>query len=180
MRLHSHEPVSTRGWLVVALVIVGAVARLAPHPWNVSPLIAIALFGGTYLPKRWSIALPVLVLAITDGILLWHSTVPFTWGAAALAALLGWWVRARPDVRRIAAASVGGSALFFVISNFGVWATQQLYAKTAEGLWQCYLAAIPFFRTSLIGDLAFSAIFFGGYQLASRARSAQPAAQPVK
>lgn len=169
-----------RSWLIYALLLVGMIARLVPHPWNASPVIAIALFGGALLPKRWSIVLPVLVLAATDLILLWHATVPFTWGATALIALLGWSLRARASAWRIALASVSGSVLFFVITNFGVWTMQTLYPKTVDGLWQCYIAGLPFFRTSVIGDLLFSAVFFGGYALASRAPSLQPRTSTVK
>jgi len=148
-------------WLVVGLILVGIVSRLVPHPWNATPLTAIALFGGTYLPKRWAILLPLAIIAMSDLWLGWHSTIPFTWGAFAATGWLAWWVRVRPSATRILAGSLLGSVIFFVVTNFGVWATQTLYPKTLAGLWQCYVAGIPFFRNMLVGDLIYTAVLFG-------------------
>jgi hypothetical protein len=160
-------------WLVYGLILLGIVARLTPHPWNATPTMAIALFAGTHLSKRWALALPLLMVGATDVILLWHGTVPFTWGAFALTGLLAWWIRPRPTAGRIAAASVAGSVLFFLITNFGVWATQALYPRTPDGLWQCYVAALPFFRNTVLGDLFYAVALFGGYALLAHARPAR-------
>ena len=150
-------------WLVIGLVLLGVASRLVPHPWNATPVMAIALFGGTYLAKRWAILLPLAIVAISDVLIGWHSTVPFTWGAFLLTGLLAWWVRPNPNGSRILVGALAGSVLFFLITNFGVWVAGDLYPRTADGLWQCYVAAIPFFRTSLMGDLVYTAVLFGGY-----------------
>jgi len=163
--------------LVIGLILLGVVSRLIPHPWNVTPLTAIALFGGTYLSKRWAILLPLAIVALSDLALGWHSTIPFTWGAFAAAGLLGWRLRSRPSPARIAASSLAGSTLFFIVTNFGVWATQTLYPKTAAGLWECYVAALPFFRNSLAGDLGYAAALFGMYALAGSLRLAPAGAR---
>ncbi len=149
--------------LVLGLMVIGVLSRLVPHPWNVTPLTAIALFGGTYLAKRWAILLPLAIVAISDLLLGWHSTIPFTWGAFALTGLIAWWIRPRPSAGRILTGTVAGSVLFFVISNFGVWLTEALYPRTLSGLWQCYVAAIPFFRNALLGDLVYTSGFFSLY-----------------
>lgn len=172
-----HSPQAPQ-WLVYALLVLGVVARLAPHPWNMTPTMAIALYAGTYLSKRWSVLLPLLIVGTTDVILSWHDTVPFTWGALALASLLGWWVRQQPSAARIAGAGLAGAVLFFLISNFGVWLVGGIYQRTMAGLWTCYVAAIPFFRNAVIGDFFYTAVLFGGHallagQLAHR-RSASP------
>ena len=164
-------------WLVYGLIMLGIIARLTPHPWNATPTMAIALFAGTHLSKRWAIVLPLLMVGATDAILKWHSTIPFTWGAFALTGLLAWGVRPRPTEGRIAAASVAGSVLFFTNTNFGVWATQSLYPPTLAGLWQCYVAAIPFFRNTLLGDLLYTAALFGGYALMRLLRPARAASR---
>ena len=79
--------------IIIGLILLGIVARLAPHPPNATPLMAIALFGGTYLAKRWSILLPLIIVATSDLIIGWHDTVLFTWGAFALTGVIAWWVR---------------------------------------------------------------------------------------
>ena len=158
---HSERPGHSS--LAMGLILLGVVARLVPHPWNATPVMAIALFAGTYLSKRWAVILPLAIVASTDFILGWHATVPFTWGAFALTGMLAWWVRARPGPWRILGGAAAGSSLFFLLTNFGVWLTGELYPRTTDGLWQCYVAAVPFFRGTLAGDLIFTTAFFVGY-----------------
>lgn len=163
-------------WLVVALILLGIVARLVPHPWNVTPTMAIALFGGTYLSKRWAILLPLGIVAFSDLLIGWHSTIPFTWGAFALTGLLAWWIRRQPTALRILTGALTGSVLFFALTNFGVWLTGELYPQTLVGLHECYVAAIPFFRNTVVGDVLYTTLFFGGYAIATRHRVLQHAA----
>ena len=155
----------TRIGLVLGLRLIGILARLLPHPPNATPLMAIALFGGTYLPKRWAILVPWAIVAVSDLVLGWHSTVPFTWSAFLLTGMIAWWVRSRLSVSRVIAGALASSWLFFLLTNFGVWATQTLYPKSTAGLWACYVAAIPFFRNMLIGDLLSTGILFGLFGL---------------
>ncbi len=159
-------------WLAYALVALGVVARLAPHPPNVSPLAAIALFSGAHLSKRSALALPLVIVAISDVLIGWHRTVFYVWGAFALTALIGWWVRRHVSPGRIVAGTLAGSVLFFLITNFGVWARGNLYPHTLAGLWQCFIAALPFFRNTVLGDLLYSTALFGTYALASGLRPA--------
>ena len=160
--------------IIYALLAVGIIARLIPHPWNATPLMAIALFGGTYLSKRWSLLVPLIIVAISDLILGWHTTIPFTWSAFLLRGVLGWWVRRGASATRILTGAVAGGVLFFLLSNFGVWITQDLYPRTMAGLWACYVAAIPFFRATMLGDLVFTTLLFGGYAMVTRALGATP------
>ena len=162
-------------WIVIGLILMGIVARLVPHPPNATPLMAIALFGGTYLSKRWAIFLPLVIVVLSDALIGWHNTMLFSWGAFVLTGMLAWWVRKRPGVWRILAAALSGSVLFFVITNFGVWVAGGLYPSTLDGLHQCFVAAIPFFRNTLLGDLIYTTAFFGGYALVTGAALARQA-----
>lgn len=158
----------SRLWIVAGLIGLGIVARVAPHPWNFTPVMAIALFGGTYLAKRWAILLPLAIVAASDWVIGWHATIPFTWGAFVLTGMLAWWIRQHPNPSRILAGSLMGSGLFFLITNIGVWLVAGLYPATAAGLWQCFVAAIPFFRQTVLGDLVYVTSFFGLYYLVMR------------
>lgn len=158
-------------WVIAGLILLGVVARLAPHPPNATPLMAIALFGGTYLAKRWAILLPLAIVAVSDVLIGWHATVPYTWGAFILTGMLAWWIRPRPTASRILGGTLAGSICFFLITNFGVWVVRDFYPQTAAGLWQCYVAAIPFFRHTLFGDLLYVTALFGTYALATRPRA---------
>ena len=159
--------------LAIGLVLLGLIARLMPHPWNATPLAAIALFAGTYLPKRWAMLLPLAIVAASDVVRGWHSTIPFTWGAFALIGMLGWWVRQNAGAGRIVGGTLAGSVLFFVLTNFGVWAVGELYPRTLAGLWECYAAAVPFFRGTLMGDALYATALFGTYALANRPQAAR-------
>ena len=167
-----HESV----WIVYGLILLGIISRLIPHPWNATPVMAIALFGGTYLSKRLAIVLPLAIVALSDILIGWHDTIPFTWGVFVLTGMIAWWIRPRPSAARVLISSLAGSGLFFVITNFGVWVTQNLYPKTVDGLWQCYVAAVPFFRNTLLGDLLYVGVLFGGYAAATSLLLTRPTA----
>lgn len=153
-------PTDAQRRTALLLLAIGIAGRLVPHPWNVTPLIAVALLGGALLPLRWAVGLPVVIAAASDILLGWHTTLPFTWAGFALAAGLGTWLR-RPSVGRVALGAVTASTVFFVVSNLGVWLVGGLYPATREGLAACFVAAIPFFRQMLIGDVLCTLGFFG-------------------
>ena len=153
--------------LAIGLIVLGIASRLIPHPWNATPVMAIALFGGTYLSKRFAIVLPLAIVVISDAVIGFHNTILFTWGAFVLTGALAWWIRRRPDATRVITGAAAGSVLFFVITNFGVWVVGELYPRTAAGLWECYVAAIPFFRNALLGDAVYTVALFGGSALVS-------------
>jgi hypothetical protein len=147
------------------LIIIGAVARLLPHMPNFTPVGALALFGGAKLKNKYAAILaPVAIMAMTDFYLGFHKLILFTWGSMALVALIGFWVRKKYGLGRIALGTLAGSILFFVITNFGVY-LEGWYGYNFSGLVQTYVMAIPFFRNSLMGDVFYSAVFFGCYEL---------------
>ena len=95
-----------------------------------------------------------------------HRVMPFVYGSFALNVVLGRLIRDRRSPLVVGGAALAGSVLFFVITNFGVWLSSDLYPQTAEGLVVCYVAAIPFFRNTLAGDLLYACVLFGGFALA--------------
>jgi hypothetical protein len=40
-----------------------------------------------------------------------------------------------------------------------------MYPRSFSGLMECYLLAIPFFRNTILGDLFYTGVFFGSYEL---------------
>ncbi len=176
METSQERPISQ--WLVIGLISLGVVARWVPHPPNVTPLTALALFGGAYLSRRWAIGLPLLAVVLSDLVIGLHETIAFTWGAFALAGLLGWWLRRQPSPKRILLASCTGSMLFFLVTNFGVWLVGEqgtMYPHTIDGLVGCCVAGLPFLRNTFAGDLMWTTGLFGLYALASaRGRALRP------
>ncbi len=152
--------------LAIGLIVLGVVARLLPHPPNVTPFVGLALFAGARIMGGWSVALPVAAIVVSDLIIGLHDVVAFTWLGVALVAMLGWRLQIERSTRRVAAMSVAASTLFFIVSNFGVWLMGEggtMYAKTLTGLVSCYVAALPFYRNALVGDLVYTLAVFALY-----------------
>lgn len=157
--------------IAVALVLAAAASRVLPHPWNCTPVIGMALFGGAKLPKTWwAVAMTLVSLAIGDMILgvFPYAGILWVYGTLAAIVLVGRLLKDRTDLARPLIAALASGALFFVVTNFGYWATGNLYPKTAAGLVTCFVAGLPFYRSQLIGDIGFTAAFFGLYALAQR------------
>lgn len=155
--------------VLVCMILAAAASRLIPHPPNVAPVTAVALFGGAYLSdKRLAFLVPVAALFLSDLILGLYPHMEIVYGSFAVVVCIGLLLRKRRTPLRIAGAALASSALFFIITNFGVWAFDALYPRTMAGLVACYVAAIPFFRNTLMGDALYTAILFGGFALAEK------------
>ena len=151
---------------ISAIIFALAIFRLLPHLPNVSPVAAMALFGGAYFAdKKLAFMVPFAALLLSDLLLGLHNTMIFVYAGFALTVIIGFMIKDRVSVTNTAFAVLASSVLFFLLTNFGAWMTSPLYTKTAEGLMQAYAAGIPFFQNSLIGNLVFAAIIFGGYHL---------------
>lgn len=156
--------------IVIALTLIAfaILARLLPHPPNFAPLAAIALLGGAVLPRRWALTVPVVAMMASDILIGLHPLIFYTWGSFAAIAFLSHYVLRKQNPLLLVTASIGASILFYVVTNFGVWAEGRLYAHTLEGLVQCYYNALPFFRNTLLGDLVFTGVLFGAFAFAYR------------
>src|SRR6266542_1156128 len=139
--------------LVVVLIILAAAAsRLIPHPPNLASITAVALFGGAYLTdKRLALIVPLAALLLSDLVLGFYSHIEIVYGSFLLVVCLGFLLQRKRSALRIAGAALASSLVFFVVTNFGVWAFGSLYPKTAAGLLTCYIAAITFFQNTLAG-----------------------------
>jgi hypothetical protein len=160
---------NSRFTIITLLIVIAVLSRFFPHINNVSPIAAIALFGGAmFSDKRIAFGLPLLAMFISDIFLGFHSTMIVVYLSFALVVFIGFWVGKKVSVSRVIIGSLSGSLLFFLITNFGVWMMTNLYDTSFNGLINCYIMAIPFFRNTLLGDLIFSGVLFGGFALAER------------
>jgi uncharacterized membrane protein len=147
------------------LIIIFAVGiRLLPHPPNMVPIAAMALFGGVYLNKKYSLVIPLVAMFISDIFLGFHSTMPYVYGSFVLTGFIGIWLKKHKTTKNIFCSSLIASILFFVITNFGVW-VEGWYPRSLSGLIECYVMGIPFFKNTVFGDLFYSGLFFGAYEL---------------
>ena len=151
---------------LVAIIFGIAMFRLLPHPPNVSPVAAMALFGGaTFADKRMAFIVPFLALLLSDLIIGLHDTMLFVYAGFAVTVFIGIKIQKSITLSHVAASAVGASVLFFLLTNLGAWATSGLYPFSMNGLMQAYAAGIPFFQNSLLGNLVFTAVLFGGFAL---------------
>lgn len=151
----------------ILMIILGAVLRLVPHPANIAPIAALALFGGAHLPLRYGVVIPLLGMAISDIVIGFDlASLPYVYGMFALTAVIGRWIGERPGGIQLIAGSLVGSLGFFLVTNL-VWIyPESLYPYTLAGQLESYTLALPFFRNTLLGDLGYTAGFFGLYALA--------------
>jgi hypothetical protein len=157
---------------VTLMILAVAAMRLLPHPPNFTPVLAMALFGGSRLGNRTAaLAVPLGAMLASDvaieivhgrGL---HLLLPVVYLCVALCVGVGWRLRRRRGVVRVVGAAVGGSALFYLVTNFAVWALWSGYPMNLAGLVECYVAAVPFFRSTLLSTLLYSSVLFSAHEL---------------
>jgi hypothetical protein len=172
--------------LLFVFVILASLVRLGLHflptpPANFSPIGAIGLFGAAYFSRRWmAFFVPFAALFLTDLILnnvLYAQYYPsFTWftsvwsyASFALVILAGFLIlNTKKTPLTVLGASLSASLIFFLVSNFGVWASSGMYGKSIFDLLMCYVAGLPFLGNTVMGDLFFSALMFGSFEWVMR------------
>lgn len=177
-------------YVLILLIVVAALYRLIPmRPAGFAPQMAMALFGGAMIrDKRWALSFPIFSLFLSDLLFqgLYMAGVTDIKGLYAgqwqlyfcflLITVFGFFLK-KINLKNVALFTISGSGLFFIISNFMVWIGGGGFArpKTIEGLIQCYVDALIFYRDGglihgfagnfIFGDLFFAAVLFGGYFL---------------
>jgi hypothetical protein len=156
---------------LLALVLIGLAAalRIAPHPWNFTPVGAMALFSGAVLKdRRLAFFFPLVALFVGDIFVGFYKIMPIIYASFLVNVAIGLWLRGRRTVARISLATLLGAIQFFLVSNFAVWQFMNTYSHNSSGLLACYIAAIPLFWNTLAGDALYATLLFGGYALAER------------
>ena len=154
--------------LLVLLSVSSVVLRLLPHAPNFAPIGALALFAGLYATRKWLLLTPIIVMLVSDvfvGFYDWKIMLVVYLGFLAYAAI-GRIVKNNKSVFTVIGGTFAGALLFYLTTNFAVWAFSGMYPHTLQGLILCYEMALPFFRNSLMGDLFYMGAFVGAYELA--------------
>ncbi len=103
--------------------------------------------------------------SLCDAVLGFYSGFWYVYAAALIPVLLGKLIRDRSGAGVIAAAAFASCRSFFLITNFIVWATGNMYPRTIGGLSACFLAGIPFYRNQVLGDTFYTFAIFDGYRV---------------
>ena len=159
---------NSRNLFILALIVLAAGLRVfGGLPYNFTPVAAIALFGGAMLSNRaLGFIAPLAIMLISDLFIGFHSSMFAVYAALIGVVAIGQVVRKNPTMLRALGGALAGSVLFFLVTNAASWLVLPQYTKDLSGLFNSYVAGIPFFRGTLMGDLLFTSIFFGSYKLA--------------
>lgn len=150
---------------VFLFTVFGVISRLVPHVPNMTAVGAIALFTSAKFGIKKSFVVLFATMLIADSIKGLHSVMWATYGALIIGMFIGKYIATKKQVGWIIGGTIVSSLVFFIVTNFAVWlAPNFMYAKTFQGLMQCYMMGIPFFKNTLVGDLMYSGIFFGGFE----------------
>ncbi len=158
-------------WLAVFLIVAGVSLRVARHfgwivlPPNFAPVSAIAMFSAVYLPRRFGLLVPLGLMLVSDALIGFYElgVVVSVYASFGVSVLIGFWVRRHVNPQRLLAASLAGSIAFFLITNTAVWRFGHGYPPGVTGLLDAYIAGLPFFRNTVLGDLVYTASTFGLY-----------------
>ncbi|HDY72642.1 MAG TPA: hypothetical protein ENH90_00530 [bacterium] len=153
--------------IAIVFILIGVSLRLLPHPFNFTPIAAIALFGGVYFSRKLALFLPIAVMAISDIFIGSYEIklMVFVYGSFLLCVILGFWLKKNKKWYTVLGSALLGALIFFFLTNFAVWIFTSWYPKTIVGLVQSYLMALPFFRNTILGNLFYVSVFFGAYEL---------------
>lgn len=171
-------------------IIIAALSRIIPHPYNFAPIGAMSIFGAAYFTdKKFSFLLPLFAMFISDLLvnnLLYASfyggftlfTPGFYWmyGAITLIVVAGIFILKKVNTKTVLAGSLSASIIFFLVTNFGAWLGNPIYPQGIEGLFMSYAAGIPFFHYTVLGDLFYSGVMFGAFEYA---KNRTPALQKI-
>ncbi|AXK81868.1 hypothetical protein DW352_15855 [Pseudolabrys taiwanensis] len=151
--------------LIAFLIALDVAARLLPHAWGFTPVAASGLFAARMLRlPLLAVIVPVAAMALTGWALGaddWRVSL-ITYAAIAAPALLGIASRRFQGALPIVATMLAGSLAFFALSNAAVWAFSGMYPLTMAGLTECFVAALPFLDKTILGDLIWTGVLFGG------------------
>ena len=153
----------------ISLILILLFARLIPHPPNFTPIIAAAIVSG-YFFKNINLSLLTLLIAmlISDLFIGFYENMIFVYISLLLITLVFHKINKKINFKNLFIYGLAGSLIFFLVSNFGVWALGSLgvndlpYEKSLTGLIECYILAIPFFGNTFLSTIIFAypAIFF--------------------
>jgi hypothetical protein len=161
--------ISPKIYIVLTMILAGAMMRLIPHWPNFTPIAAIALFGGTFLKRKdLAFLIPIAAMILSDLIIGFHSTMLPVYLSFIAIVGFGLVLQKRLTMVNTLSASLAASVLFYLITNFASWTSGLMpYPMNVGGLMQSYIAGLPFLFNGVLGDLFYTSVLFGALYLVS-------------
>jgi hypothetical protein len=176
--MSQQQKINIRNAVLILMIIAAAAMRLVSYKYqalsNFTPVGAIAIFGGTYFNDKWKAYLvPFAALFVSDLIinymyfskLVWYSSSLWMYASFFAMVFLGSLIK-KVNFGNVVLASVGGVVIHWFLTDIDPWLYGTTYAKGINGYFQSLVAAIPFEKNMILGDLVFGLILFGGFELA--------------
>ncbi len=146
----------------VCLIVVVLMIRTSDHMPNVVPIAAIALWAGAVWPMPGAMVVPLVAMLLADmviGLASWPVMLA-VYLSYGLIAGMGRWVKERFRPAKIVGTAMLGATVFYLITNAAVWWFDGLYPRTMTGLILSYFYALPFYRSTLLGDIVYTGSLF--------------------
>jgi len=141
----------------ITLILILALSRLIPHPPNFTPIIAVAILSGYFFKNLYfSFLVLIASMVIADFFIGFYDNMFVVYLSLMLITFTFYRAGSKLNYKSLFLFSLFGSLIFFVITNFGVWALGNLYEKNLKGLIDCYILAIPFFGNTFLSTLIFA------------------------
>jgi hypothetical protein len=166
--------------IAISLIAISVAGRLIPHPWNMTPVAASAIFAGVKLGKRYALLVPFFAMLIGDmviGFYAWQMLLT-VYASMLLIGLVAYLTRSRKGKAAFFARPVVASIFFFLTTNAAVCFFGTMYAHSFSGLILSYISGLPFFGRDLLGNLLYTSLFFAVYEYA-RLRKKNLVSSPV-
>ena len=147
----------------VGLILILALSRLVPHPWNFTPVIAVAIMSGYFFKNIYfSLSILLIAMLIADVFIGFYENMIFVYLSLMFITFVFFKISKKINFKNLFVYSFAGSLIFFIVSNFGVWALESpgvydiAYEKNLNGLVECYILAIPFFGNTFLSTVIFA------------------------
>lgn len=178
----SLQKINTRTIVLILIIIAAAAMRFISYKFpyvlsNFTPVGAIALFGGAYFTDKWKAYIVVLATLFASDVVInylytstWslgYNGAVWIYAAFAIMVFIGSMIK-KADAVNVALGSLASVGIHWLITDMPWVHDASIYPHTLAGYGQSLIAAIPFEKNMILGDLLFCTILFGGFELAKR------------
>ena len=153
----------TKLWLILTgfFLILLILSRLLVEIPNFTPTISLVIFASLFIRNNY--AMMVIIVCsqlISDYFLGFYQSMFFVYISYILISICSLYFLKKINYLPILLTSISAPVLFYIVTNFGVWFTMDLYAPSLHGLIDSYVAGIPFLKSSVLSTIIYSSTIY--------------------